>query len=453
MVSALVFQELLQKKEGAAWGPGRQERARRGSRSVQTRGGRREAPGQSTCPVSIGTVTFELSVAGAFGDQAGFVLGDLPELLQKKEGAAWGPGRQERARRGSRSVQTRGGRREAPGQSTCPVSIGTVTFELSVAGAFGDQAGFVLGDLPELLQKKEGAAWGPGRQERARRGSRSVQTRGGRREAPGQSTCPVSIGTVTFELSVAGAFGDQAGFVLGDLPELLQKKEGAAWGPGRQERARRGSRSVQTRGGRREAPGQSTCPVSIGTVTFELSVAGAFGDQAGFVLGDLPELLQKKEGAAWGPGRQERARRGSRSVQTRGGRREAPGQSTCPVSIGTVTFELSVAGAFGDQAGFVLGDLPVSRARVFAVVGLLPCCSFGCLGSVAPCNGGREPPLRTRVGNGARWTPRPPCKQGSAVSLPLLPLRPLGIVAWWWPVSATAPYSGCASRPLAFGFT
>ncbi|XP_019473487.1 uncharacterized protein LOC109368925 [Meleagris gallopavo] len=126
-----------------------------------------------------------------------------------------------------------------------------------------------------------------------------------------------------------------------------------------------------------------------------------------------------------------------------------PGQSTCPVSIGTVTFELSVAGAFGDQAGFVLGDLPVSRARVFAVVGLLPCCSFGCLGSVAPCNGGREPPLRTRVGNGARRTPRPPCKQGSAVSLPLFLLRPLGIVAWWWPVNATAPYSGCASRPLA----
>ncbi|XP_031410442.1 uncharacterized protein LOC104912013 [Meleagris gallopavo] len=129
------------------------------------------------------------------------------------------------------------------------------------------------------------------------------------------------------------------------------------------------------------------------------------------------------------------------------------GQSTCPVSGGTVTFELSVAGAFGDLAAFVLGDLPVSRARVFAVVGLLPCCSFGCLGSVAPCNAGREPPLRTRVGNGARRTPRPPCKQGSAVSLPLFLLRPLGIVAWWWPVNATALYSGCASRPLSFGFT
>ncbi|XP_046776774.1 uncharacterized protein LOC124418086 isoform X3 [Gallus gallus] len=52
-----------------------------------------------------------------------------------------------------------------------------------------------------------------------------------------------------------------------------------------------------------------------------------------------------------------------------------PGQSTCPVSGAAVAFELSVAGAFGDPAGFVLGDLPVSRARVFAVVGLLPCCS------------------------------------------------------------------------------
>ena len=38
----------------------------------------------------------------------------------------------------------------------------------------------------------------------------------------------------------------------------------------------------------------------------------------------------------------------------------------------------------------MLGDLPVSRARVFAVVGLLPCCSFGCLGSVAPCTEGES---------------------------------------------------------------
>ena len=45
MVSPLMFQELLQKKEeAAAWGPGRQERARRGCGSVQMRGGRREAP-------------------------------------------------------------------------------------------------------------------------------------------------------------------------------------------------------------------------------------------------------------------------------------------------------------------------------------------------------------------------------------------------------------------------
>ena len=131
------------------------------------------------------------------------------------------------------------------------------------------------------------------------------------------------------------------------------------------------------------------------------------------------------------------------------------GKAPVPLAGPQSHVSLSVADALGDQAGFVLGDLPVSRARVFAfaVVGLLPCCSFGCLGSVAPCNAGREPPLRTRVGNGARRTPRPPCKQGSAVSLPLFLLRPLGIVAWWWPVNATALYSGCASRPLSFGFT
>ena len=39
----------------------------------------------------------------------------------------------------------------------------------------------------------------------------------------------------------------------------------------------------------------------------------------------------------------------------------------------------SIAGTFGVLAGFALGDLPVNRARVFAFVGLLPCCSFGCL--------------------------------------------------------------------------
>lgn len=44
-VSPLMFQELLQKEEEeAAWGAGRQEQARRGSGSVQMRGGRREAP-------------------------------------------------------------------------------------------------------------------------------------------------------------------------------------------------------------------------------------------------------------------------------------------------------------------------------------------------------------------------------------------------------------------------
>lgn len=68
---------------------------------------------------------------------------------------------------------------------------------------------------------------------------------------------------------------------------------------------------------------------------------------------------------------------------------------------------------------FVLGDLPVSRARVFAIViGLLPCCSFGCLGGAAPCNQGHSCSLRTREDCGACRTPGPPCSQGRANSPP-----------------------------------
>ena len=96
----------------------------------------------------------------------------------------------------------------------------------------------------------------------------------------------------------------------------------------------------------------------------------------------------------------------------------------------------------------MLGDLPVSRARVFAVVGLLPCCSFGCLGKVGPCKEGESCFLRTRVGNGARWTPRAPCKQGSALPLPLF-LWPLSADACWWPARVLALYSGRVSRHLA----
>ena len=66
------------------------------------------------------------------------------------------------------------------------------------------------------------------------------------------------------------------------------------------------------------------------------------------------------------------------------------GKAPVPLAGPQSHLSLSVADALGDQAGFVLGDLPVSRARVFAVVGLLPCCSFGCLGSVAPCTEGES---------------------------------------------------------------
>ena len=89
----------------------------------------------------------------------------------------------------------------------------------------------------------------------------------------------------------------------------------------------------------------------------------------------------------------------------------------------------------------MLGDLPVTRARVFAVVGLLPRCSFGCLGNVGPCRKGESHVLRTRVGKWSSLDPTAPCKQGSAVSLPLL-VWPLGVVACWWPCPCDDPVLG-----------
>ena len=87
-------------------------------------------------------------------------------------------------------------------------------------------------------------------------------------------------------------------------------------------------------------------------------------------------LLQKEEEeAAWDLGGRSKQEEEAEACRCGGEGERLPGQSTCPVSRGTVTFELRAAGAFCDQAGVVLGDLPVSGARVFAVVGLLPCCS------------------------------------------------------------------------------
>lgn len=111
-------------------------------------------------------------------------------------------------------------------------------------------------------------------------------------------------------------------------------------------------------------------------------------------------------------------RRGKRERQMEDGQRGGhPGQRLRPVS-GAV--------GRGEQCWhvrcldcFVLGDLPVSRARVFAIViGLLPCCSFGCLGGAAPCNQGHSCSLRTREDCGACRTPGPPCSQGRANSPP-----------------------------------
>lgn len=77
-------------------------------------------------------------------------------------------------------------------------------------------------------------------------------------------------------------------------------------------------------------------------------------------------------------------------------------------------------------------------------------CSFSCLGKVGPFKEGKSHFLHTRVGNGARWTPWAPCKQGSAVSLPLF-LWLLSVDACWRPARVLALYSGCMSRHLAFG--
>ena len=139
-------------------------------------------------------------------------------------------------------------------------------------------------------------------------------------------------------------------------------------------------------------------PSSLAMLCLPLPSGGGACHPAGLTVSPLmfQELLQKEEEeAAWDLGGRSKQEEEAEACRCGGEGERLPGQSTCPVSRGTVTFELRAAGAFGDQAGVVLGDLPVSGARVFAVVGLLPCCSFGCLGSVAPCNGGREPPLRT----------------------------------------------------------
>ena len=97
------------------------------------------------------------------------------------------------------------------------------------------------------------------------------------------------------------------------------------------------------------------------------------------------ELLQKKEERRGTPGGRSKQEEEAEACRCGGEGERHPGQSTCPVSGDIVTFEYIVAGAIGVQAGFVLGDLPVIRALVFAVVvGLLPCCSFRLPGERGP---------------------------------------------------------------------
>ena len=87
----------------------------------------------------------------------------------------------------------------------------------------------------------------------------------------------------------------------------------------------------------------------------------------------------------------------------------------------------------------MLGDLPVSRARVFAVVGLLPCCSFGCLGSVAPRTEGKSHLPAPEWEMELAGPQGHPVGRVGAVSLPLF-LRPLSVAACWWPVNMPVLY-------------
>ncbi|CAM9146363.1 unnamed protein product, partial [Bubo scandiacus] len=107
-----------------------------------------------------------------------------------------------------------------------------------------------------------------------------------------------------------------------------------------------------------------------------------------------------------------------------------------------------VARTFGALAGFVLADLPVSRARVFGF--LLAFCHvapwLGCRGRWQPSEGGEQHRLRSRGGNGALGTPRPPCKQGRAVS-------PAPAAFWLlaaWPAGSVPSEPASGGRVPAF---
>lgn len=89
----------------------------------------------------------------------------------------------------------------------------------------------------------------------------------------------------------------------------------------------------------------------------------------------------------------------------------------------------------------MLGDLPVSRAQVFAVVDLLPWCSFGCLGCVVPCKEG-ESHLSAPEWEMELTEPHDhPVSRVVPFSPPLF-LRLLSAVASWWPVSVATLYLG-----------
>ncbi|CAM9340100.1 unnamed protein product, partial [Bubo scandiacus] len=88
----------------------------------------------------------------------------------------------------------------------------------------------------------------------------------------------------------------------------------------------------------------------------------------------------------------------SEECRSNGARKCYPTASFCPCSSWWLWSRKGVARTFGALAGFVLADLPVSRARVFGF--LLAFCHvapwLGCRGRWQPSEGGEQHRLRSR---------------------------------------------------------
>ena len=133
-----------------------------------------------------------------------------------------------------------------------------------------------------------------------------------------------------------------------------------------------------------------------------------------------------------------------------GARERHSGQRDRPVT--RARSRKSIAGAFGvPWLAFALGDLPVTRARSLLLLSLAFCrlAPLAARRERQPCKEGESRRLRTRGGNGALWTPSPPCKQGRAVS-PLPSCGPGGFLPAGGLASVT-PWSRGVSRQLPLG--